>query len=68
MASLRTAPITEDEARDWLNRYGRAWEAGDRSAVLRLFTPDAAYHETPFAPPMIGHDAIGSYWQEGAVD
>ena len=29
---------------------------------MRLFTADAAYHETPFDPPMTGSDAIRRYW------
>ncbi|CAN5836463.1 hypothetical protein BH23ACT10_BH23ACT10_22980 [soil metagenome] len=50
----------------WLEAYGRAWIDGDPEAVVQLFTKDAAYFETPFDPPMIGHDTIRTYWHEGA--
>jgi hypothetical protein len=53
---------------DWLRRYGEAWVAGDPEAAVRLFTDEAAYHETPFDPPMIGSAAIRRYWTEGAKD
>lgn len=50
----------------WLQRYGRAWETGSPESVLGLFSEDAEYFETPFDPPMVGHDAIRRYWTEGA--
>lgn len=53
---------------DWLRRYGDVWCAGDPQAVVLLFTDDAAYHEKPFEPPMVGAAAIRRYWTEGAQD
>ncbi|MEM8486556.1 MAG: nuclear transport factor 2 family protein [Bacteroidota bacterium] len=53
---------------DWLTRYGHAWEKGDADAVVNLFASDGRYYETPFDEPMVGSDAIRSYWQEGASD
>jgi hypothetical protein len=53
---------------DWLRRYGQAWITGDPRAAVDLFSRDAAYHETPFDPPMVGHDAIRRYWTEGAQE
>jgi ketosteroid isomerase-like protein len=50
----------------WLKRYGEAWVAGDPDAVVELFSPNAAYHETPFDPPMVGAGAIRQYWTDGA--
>jgi ketosteroid isomerase-like protein len=52
----------------WLADYGAAWERGDPDAVLGLFAPDAAYHETPFEPAMVGAEAIRRYWADGARD
>jgi ketosteroid isomerase-like protein len=60
--------IGEDEAADWLARYGRAWETGDVEGVGLLFTADASYRETPFAAPMLGLEAIRRYWREGAAE
>lgn len=56
-----------DDFETWLRRYGRAWEDGDADAICELFTPDAVYWETPFDPPMIGHEAIRAYWSVGAA-
>jgi len=58
--------MTIDDVRQWLNRYGNAWVAGDPDAVVQLFSADAAYYETPFDEPMIGTEAIRRYWTEGA--
>jgi hypothetical protein len=60
--------ITRDGFAGWLRRYGQAWIAGDPEAAVRLFSDDAAYHETPFDPPMVGHEAIRRYWTEGAKE
>ncbi|MDZ4783728.1 MAG: nuclear transport factor 2 family protein [Planctomycetia bacterium] len=53
---------------DWLVRYGNAWTGRDAEAVCRLFSPEAAYYETPFDPPMTGTAAIRRYWTDGAVN
>lgn len=53
---------------DWLRRYGQAWIDGDPQAAAELFTDDAAYHEKPFEPPMVGRAAIVRYWTAGAKD
>ena len=60
--------MTEQDVTDWLRRYGDAWVGGDPDAVVRLFTADATYRETPFDEPMRGADAIRAYWREGAAD
>ena len=31
-----------------------------------MFTDDAEYHADPFAPPMVGHNAIRAYWLDGS--
>ena len=40
--------MTNDDFRQWLDRYGDAWREGEPEAVAQLFCADAAYHETPF--------------------
>lgn len=50
----------------WLSAYGAAWRDGDPEAAVRLFTPEAAYHETPFDAPLRGAGAIRRYWTDGA--
>jgi ketosteroid isomerase-like protein len=44
-----------------LERYGRAWETFDGDAWVDLFTEDAEYHEDPFEPPLVGHNALRAY-------
>lgn len=58
--------MTSRTFEQWLTLYGEAWKAGDPEAVLELFSAHAEYYETPFEPPMIGHEAIRRYWTEGA--
>ncbi len=47
-----------------METYRRAWETRDAALVLELFTEDATYQENPFSAPMVGHEAIGRYWEE----
>jgi len=60
--------MDETKFRSWLDAYGRAWEMGDAKGAMTLFAPAAAYHETPFDPPMVGLDAIHDYWKAGATE
>jgi len=50
-----------------LARFARAWETFDGDLVVSLFTETAEYHEDPFDPPLIGHNAIRAYWLNGAA-
>jgi ketosteroid isomerase-like protein len=52
--------------KQWLEQYGKAWEDGDPEAIVRIFTSEATYQETPFDPPMVGTQGIHQYWTEGA--
>ena len=49
-----------DEARfdDWLDRYGRAWQAKDAAGFGALFAEDASYQWTPMDPPIAGRPDI----------
>jgi len=60
--------MTNAQFEAWLQRYGRAWIEGDPEAIVAIFAPDAEYHEEPFEPPMVGHEAIRHYWAAGARD
>ena len=46
----------------WLDDYKAAWESRDPSAAADLFTDDASYGEMPFDPPIVGREAIATYW------
>lgn len=50
----------------WLEGFSDAWRTGDQDAVADLFAPGARYHESPFAEPLEGRDAIRGYWAQGA--
>jgi ketosteroid isomerase-like protein len=49
-----------------LDAFARAYETFDGDLVVSLFTDDAEYHEDPFAPPLVGHNAIRRYWLDAA--
>jgi ketosteroid isomerase-like protein len=49
-----------------LERYGRAWQAFDGDAWVDLFSEDVEYHEDPFEPPLVGHNAVRAYLLEAA--
>jgi len=44
-----------------LEGYRLAWETRDPKPVIKLFTEDATYQETPFSQPMRGREAIRQY-------
>ncbi|HET8970873.1 MAG TPA: nuclear transport factor 2 family protein [Candidatus Nanopelagicales bacterium] len=46
----------------WVERYERAWAEHDTAAAAQLFTEDARYLHSPYAEPLIGHDAILADW------
>ena len=48
-------------AGEWLEAYGRAWHDFDGDGWIALFTDDAEYHEDPFNPPLVGHNALRAY-------
>ena len=53
-------------AADLLASFGRAWETFDGDLIVSLFTENAEYHEDPFEPPLVGHNAIRAYWLNAA--
>ena len=55
------------EAGELLAAFARARETFDGDLIVSLFSAAAEYHEDPFAPPIIGHNAIRAYWLESAA-
>ena len=53
-------------AGDLLERYRVAWETFDGDAWVDLFAEEAEYHEDPFEPPLVGHNALRAYLLEAA--
>lgn len=54
--------MDRDGVMRWVAGYERAWRDGDQDAVAQLFTEDAAYRTSPYAPAAVGHAAIGALW------
>jgi limonene-1,2-epoxide hydrolase len=46
----------------FMRGYKEAWERRDETLFCGLFTPDAEYHNTPFAVQR-GHAQLAAYWQ-----
>jgi hypothetical protein len=46
----------------FMQGYKEAWERSDPDRLVALFTPDATYHNTPFAEQR-GHAAMRTYWE-----
>jgi ketosteroid isomerase-like protein len=53
-------------AGDLLERYAQAWTSFDGDAWVDLFSEDAEYHEDPFEPPLVGHNALRAYLLQAA--
>ncbi|HEY6058217.1 MAG TPA: nuclear transport factor 2 family protein [Candidatus Limnocylindrales bacterium] len=53
-------------AGEFLERFRRACETFDGDLLVALFTEDAEYHEDPFEPPLVGHNALRAYWLTAA--
>ena len=53
-------------AGELLAAYGTAWETFDGDRWVALFSEAAEYHEDPFRPPLVGHNALRAYLLEAA--
>jgi uncharacterized protein (TIGR02246 family) len=60
--------LTQGKLEAWLASYGNAWETRDADAAVRIFAPDATYHEMPFDAPKAGRAAIREYWAGVTAD
>ena len=49
---------------EWLDAYGKAWEARDAGAAGDLFTEDALYQWGPFGRKLRGRIMIREAWAE----
>jgi len=57
--------LSEEQFKSWLDSLGKAWVETDPELAVSLFDDEAEYHNTPFKKPMVGRDAIFSYWKSG---
>jgi hypothetical protein len=59
----RAGRLAAGNARRFLAQYREAWESRNADLAASLFTRDAHYWENPFGPPIVGREAIRSYWK-----
>jgi ketosteroid isomerase-like protein len=51
------------EVTRWLAGYEAAWRTPGTAGLVRLFTEDATYLQSPYEQPLTGLDAIGRMWE-----
>lgn len=68
-ASAATAPQPKQStklhasvAKEFLEKYKKAWETRNADLAASLFTRDVRYKENPFDEPITGREAIHDYW------
>lgn len=47
----------------WVAGYERTWRTPGTASLAMLFTPEIAYVPSPWAPPVVGLDALGELWE-----
>src|SRR5260370_7547577 len=60
--------LTEQEAREVIDTYIRAWEGQDPDLIVTIFTESATYHERVLQDPIPNREAIRGYWQSKGVE
>jgi hypothetical protein len=63
MGYAQAAMPTPDEFSRWLQGYRDAFIDFDAESAGELFSDDAMYCESPFAPPIHGRSNIVAYWR-----
>ena len=51
------------DVRRWVDAYEQAWRAAGTAGLAGLFTQDATYRASPWAPPVEGLEAISEFWE-----
>ena len=55
---------TADEIRASVEAYIAAVNANDKDTFLDRFAPDAVWHDPVGAPPHVGREGIGAFWDQ----
>jgi steroid Delta-isomerase len=53
-----------DQVSAVIDAYVDGYRRNDKQAVLDLFQPDAVWHDPVGAPPHVGHEGIGAFWDQ----
>ncbi|GIU87589.1 MAG: ketosteroid isomerase [Acidimicrobiia bacterium] len=56
--------MTSPDVRAVVEAYVGASNRNDKPAVLALFAPDAVWHDPVGAPPHVGHEGIGAFFDQ----
>lgn len=56
--------MTSHDVRAVVETYVEASNRNDKQAVLALFAPDAVWHDPVGAPPHVGHDGVGAFFDQ----
>jgi ketosteroid isomerase-like protein len=54
--------MDRSEVAQWVSGYERAWRSSGTESLAKLFTRDAQYLVSPWAPPLDGVAAIAEMW------
>ena len=57
-------PDTRALGRSLIDTFGQGWARGNVELLMSVFSPEAAFIETPFSTPLEGSEAIRAYWLE----
>ena len=57
-------PDTRALGRSLIDTFGQGWARGNVELLMSVFSPEAAFVETPFSTPLKGDEAIRAYWLE----
>ena len=53
---------TRELGRSLIDTFGKGWSKGDIELLMSVYSSDAVFIETPFTPPLQGHDEVRKYW------
>jgi len=48
---------------EWVAAYEQAWRSPGTAALAQLFTSDASYQPSPWAPTLRGLEEIAAFWE-----
>ena len=60
-------PMEHSDVAAWVDGYEQAWRSTGTDRLADLFTEDASYLPSPWAPPLSGLRAIGEFWEAERV-
>jgi SnoaL-like domain len=50
--------------RTLVDEFGRGWSRGKVDVMLSVFAPEAVFQAGPFEEPLVGSEAVKSYWAD----